>query len=45
MPVGIHVGMDRTVLDADEDDLLDFAKLCMRTGVTTVTEFGRTVGR
>ncbi|MEM9578588.1 MAG: amidohydrolase [Pseudomonadota bacterium] len=38
MPVGPHVGMKRATTDADEPGLRDFAKLCVRTGTTTVTD-------
>lgn len=37
-PVGIHVGFDRDMLACDERGLRDFAKLCVRSGVTTVTD-------
>lgn len=37
-PVGPHVGFDRSLMDCDEMGLRDFAKLCVRTGVTTVTD-------
>ncbi|MEL7273700.1 MAG: amidohydrolase [Pseudomonadota bacterium] len=37
-PVGLHVGFDRDMLAADERGLLDFAKLCVRSGVTTATD-------
>lgn len=37
-PVGPHVGFDRSLMDCDEQGLRDFAKLCVRTGVTTVTD-------
>ncbi|MCP4070388.1 MAG: amidohydrolase [Hyphomicrobiales bacterium] len=37
-PVGPHVGFDRAMTDADERGLRDFAKLCVRTGVTTITD-------
>ena len=37
-PVGIHVGFDRDMLACDEKGLRDFAKLCVRSGVTTVTD-------
>lgn len=37
-PVGEHVGMNRSMTDADERGLRDFARLCVRTGVTTVTD-------
>lgn len=38
MPVGQYVGFERTLLDADENGLRDFAKLCVRTGTTTITD-------
>lgn len=37
-PVGQHVGFARGLLDADEEGLRNFAKLCVRTGTTTVTD-------
>ena len=37
-PVAIHVGFGRDFLDCDERGLWDFAKLCVRAGVTTVTD-------
>lgn len=37
-PVGAHVGFDRDILACDERGLRDFGKLCVRTGVTTVTD-------
>lgn len=37
-PVGHHVGFDRALTDSDEQGLRDFAKLCVRTGVTTITD-------
>ena len=37
-PVGPHVDFERNLLDADEDGLLRFAKLCVRTGTTTITD-------
>ncbi|MEL7126836.1 MAG: amidohydrolase [Pseudomonadota bacterium] len=37
-PVGPHVGFNRSLTDADEDGLRDFAKLCVRTGTTTITD-------
>ena len=37
-PVGIHVGFDRDMLACDEQGMIDFAKLCVRTGVTTATD-------
>ena len=36
--VGQHVGFDRDMLDCDERGLRDFARLCVRTGVTTATD-------
>jgi predicted amidohydrolase YtcJ len=38
MPVGQHVGFDRDVLACDELGLRQFARLCVRTGVTTATD-------
>ncbi len=37
-PVGPHVGFARSLLDADEDGVRNFAKLCVRTGTTTITD-------
>lgn len=37
-PVGIHVGFNRDMLACDELGLRDFGKLCVRTGVTTITD-------
>ena len=37
-PVGLHVGFDREILACDERGLRDFGKLCVRAGVTTVTD-------
>lgn len=37
-PVGIHVGLNRSMTDSDERGLRDFARLCVRTGVTTITD-------
>ncbi len=37
-PVGVHVGLNRELLACDEQGLRDFGKLCVRTGVTTVTD-------
>lgn len=37
-PVGAHIGFERNMLDADEDGLRNFAKLCVRTGTTTITD-------
>ncbi len=38
MPVGIHVGFGRSVTDTDEEGLREFARLCVRSGTTTVTD-------
>ena len=38
MPVGTLVGFDGDMLGCDERGLRDFAKLCVRSGVTTVTD-------
>ncbi len=37
-PVSVHVGMRGSIADVDERGLRDFARLCVRTGVTTVTD-------
>jgi predicted amidohydrolase YtcJ len=37
-PVSVHVGMSESIADVDERGLRDFARLCVRTGVTTVTD-------
>jgi len=37
-PVSAHVGFDRDILACDERGLRDFGKLCVRAGVTTVTD-------
>jgi len=37
-PVGMHVGFNREILACDERGLRDFGKLCVRSGVTTVTD-------
>lgn len=36
--VGLHVGFDRNMLAADEQGLRQFARLCVRRGVTTATD-------
>ena len=36
--VGVHVGFDEALTNCDEIGLRDFGKLCIRTGVTTVTD-------
>ncbi len=38
MPAGRHVGFDREVLAGDEDGLRQFARLCVRKGVTTAAD-------
>ncbi len=38
MPVSEHTGFGRSVTDCDEDGLKDFARLCVRSGTTTVTD-------
>ena len=37
-PVGVHVGFNRSLTDSDEEGLRNFGKLCVRTGVTTITD-------
>lgn len=37
-PVGPYVGFDRAVTDCEEQGLRDYAKLCVRAGVTTCTD-------
>ena len=37
-PVGPHVGFDRALTDCDEMGLRNYAKLCVRAGVTTCTD-------
>lgn len=37
-PVGQQAGFDDKMLEFDEPGLLDFARLCVRTGVTTATD-------
>ena len=37
-PIGVHVGFNRSMTDSDEEGLLAFGKLCVRAGVTTVTD-------
>ena len=43
-PVAAHVGMGHSVTDADEAGLRDFARLCVRTGTTTVTDLAAKLG-
>jgi predicted amidohydrolase YtcJ len=37
-PISAFVGFDKDMLTADERGLIDFAKLCVRAGVTTATD-------
>ena len=37
-PISGFVGFDKDMLAADEQGLIDFAKLCVRAGVTTATD-------
>lgn len=37
-PVGVHAGFNREILACDERGLRDFGKLCVRAGVTTITD-------
>lgn len=37
-PVGPHVGFDGALTDCDERGLVDYARLCVRAGVTTSTD-------
>lgn len=43
-PVGVHVDFERSLLDADEGGLRRFAKLCVRTGTTTITDLASRLG-
>ena len=43
-PVAVHVGFDRSLTDADEQGLRNFGKLCVRTGVTTITDLAARLG-
>jgi hypothetical protein len=38
MPVALHTGFDRAVLAGDEPGLRQFARLCVRKGVTTAAD-------
>lgn len=38
--VGRHVGIDRATMAADEDGFRQFARMCVRKGVTTATDLG-----
>ena len=37
-PVSTHVGFDRASMEGDADGLRAFSKICVRSGVTTVTD-------
>lgn len=37
-PVGQQAGFDNNMMEFDEPGLIDFARLCVRTGVTTATD-------
>jgi len=43
-PVGLHVGFDVDLLSCDEQGLRDFARLAVRTGVTTATDLATRLG-
>ena len=43
-PVGGHVGFDRDMLACDEAGLRNFARLCVRAGVTTATDLAARLG-
>ena len=43
-PVGVHVDFERGLLDADEGGLRRFARLCVRTGTTTITDLASRLG-
>ena len=40
IPLGRHVGLDRAAMDASETGFRNFARLCVRAGVTTATDLG-----
>ena len=42
-PLGVHTGFDRDLLACDEPGLRRFAKLCVRTGVTTAADLANTL--
>ena len=44
MPVGQHAGFDQNLFDFDKQGLIDFARLCVRTGVTTATDLAAMLG-
>lgn len=41
---GVHAGFDESLLDFDEQGLVDFSKLCVRKGVTTATDLAAQLG-
>ena len=43
-PAFEHVGLSRSFLSGDEAGIRDFAKLCVRAGVTTATDLAATLG-
>ena len=40
MPAGKHVGLDRSFMAADAEALRNYARLCVRSGVTTSSDLG-----
>jgi predicted amidohydrolase YtcJ len=44
LPVLDHVGLNRAFLSGDEAGIGDFARLCVRAGVTTATDLAATLG-
>jgi len=44
MPLLEHVGLSRSFLSGDETGIRDFARLCVRAGVTTATDLAATLG-
>lgn len=43
-PVGRQAGFDDNMLEFDEPGLIDFSRLCVRTGVTTATDLAAQLG-
>ncbi len=43
-PAFAHVGLSRSFLGGDESGIRDFARLCVRAGVTTATDLAATLG-
>lgn len=37
-PISVHIGLSKDFLNADEQGLRDFSRLCVRAGVTTATD-------